>query len=99
MKIGKIIIGGGVFKVKYSKNPSVSLGETINEDGTKTLNGEISYDHLVLEFIDNHEYGDKIWYFEKVFIIPDGYNDIFVLKNCAINFITNSISFDGFIVK
>lgn len=98
MKKGKIIFGDEICLINFSENPTLTVEEKRNEDGTKSLTGYQKWNPLKISFINKYSYELAQGKYDYIFISPNGSDDIFKLIDCVLNLENNEIQFHSCIL-
>lgn len=95
MKKGKLIVNNIILSIEFEKNPSITLDEKINEDGSKELNGTPKWNPFKFNILNDYGFGCFLSRSNCniIFLILDNENNVFELCESYIDFKKQEIIF------
>ncbi len=94
MRKGKIILDKNLSKINFNDYPTLTVGVTTNEDGSKVFNGQMKWQPLKVELIKKEDNQIENGNYDYIFLIEDDSPRAYKLNNCKINFENSELEFD-----
>lgn len=98
MKTGKLILNDIICQINFDENPSITLEEKINEDGTKQLTGYKKWNPFKINIISKYDYDLISGKYNSIFVTPSNETSVWKLFNCVVDLEISEITFESCIL-